>query len=126
KNYNVVAFRADPALFQSQLSHWESMYGHRVKIKYSQKEPFHCWMIGGTNKRTVQMIKNFEDAVLNQDIRHFDDPTLTAHVLHARRKESNVGYQIAKEHPDSPRKIDAAVAAVMAWQARLDAVAQGL
>jgi hypothetical protein len=34
--------------------------------------------------------------------------------------------QIAKDHPDSPRKIDAAVAAVLAWQARLDAIAAGV
>jgi hypothetical protein len=34
--------------------------------------------------------------------------------------------QIGKEHPDSPNKIDAAVAAVLAWQARLDAIAKGI
>jgi hypothetical protein len=34
--------------------------------------------------------------------------------------------QIAKAHPDSPAKIDAAVAAVLAWQCRLDAIAKGV
>jgi hypothetical protein len=45
--------------------------------------------------------------------------------LNARRRSSRSGTQIAKDHPDSSRKIDAAVAAVLAWQARLDAVAAG-
>jgi hypothetical protein len=34
--------------------------------------------------------------------------------------------QIGKEHPDSDRKIDAAVAMVLAWQARIDALAKGI
>jgi hypothetical protein len=45
--------------------------------------------------------------------------------LNARRRTGRSGTTIAKEHPDSARKIDAAVAAVLAWQARLDAVAAG-
>ena len=35
------------------------------------------------------------------------------------------GIQIAKEYPDSPAKIDAAVAATLAWAARLDALSAG-
>jgi hypothetical protein len=31
-----------------------------------------------------------------------------------------------KEHPESSRKIDAALAAVLAWQCRVDAMAKGL
>ena len=38
----------------------------------------------------------------------------------------NSGYLIYKAYPDSPDKIDAAYAAVMAWKARLDAVAKGV
>ncbi|MCL2089856.1 MAG: phage terminase family protein [Micrococcales bacterium] len=50
---------------------------------------------------------------------------LTTHVLNARRRTNASGYGIYKQHPDSPDKIDAAVAAVLAWTARLDAVAAG-
>ena len=35
------------------------------------------------------------------------------------------GLQIAKTYPDSPDKIDCAVAATLAWAARLDAIAKG-
>jgi phage terminase large subunit-like protein len=35
-------------------------------------------------------------------------------------------WTIQKERPDSPAKIDAAMAAVLAWEARNDAVAKGI
>jgi hypothetical protein len=34
-------------------------------------------------------------------------------------------WTIGKDRPDSPRKIDAAMAAVLAWQARTDSLAAG-
>ncbi len=47
-------------------------------------------------------------------------------VLNARRNVTpRAGVQIAKAFPDSADKIDAAVAATLAWQARLDALAKG-
>ena len=33
--------------------------------------------------------------------------------------------KVGEAYPDSPKKNDAAIAAVMAWQARLDAVSKG-
>ena len=48
------------------------------------------------------------------------------HVLNAGRRAVASGYLIYKACPDSPDKIDAAYAAVMAWMARLDAVAKGI
>jgi hypothetical protein len=46
-------------------------------------------------------------------------------MLNARRRAFRTGYLLYKAYPDSPDKIDAAYAAVMAWKARLDAVAAG-
>src|SRR5690554_7211098 len=71
-------------------------------------------------------IEQFEGAVRNQDMTHDGSYALTRHVLNARRRIHNAKLTLAKEHDYSPRKIDAAVAAVLAWQARLDAVAAGL
>ena len=52
--------------------------------------------------------------------------TLTRHVLNARRREGRMGITISKEYPRSPKKIDAAMAAVLAYEARADAVASGV
>jgi phage terminase large subunit-like protein len=51
---------------------------------------------------------------------------LTQHLLNARMRKSTTGYLLAKDFPESPRKIDGAYALVLAWKARLDAVAKGL
>ena len=55
-------------------------------------------------------------AVLKGDLRHDGDPVLARHVGHCVAKETPYGTIVGKEHPDSPRKIDAAVAAVVAFE----------
>lgn len=54
------------------------------------------------------------DAVAGQRLTHAGDPRLTRHVLNAVAKTEARGVRLVKEHKKSPRKIDAAVALVMA------------
>ena len=58
----------------------------------------------------------FRVAVLEGDLSHDGDPVLARHVGHTVAKETPFGTIVGKEHPDSPRKIDAAVAAVVAFE----------
>ena len=58
----------------------------------------------------------FRAAVLERDPSHDGDPLLARHVGHTVAKQTPLGTVIGKEHPDSPRKIDAAVAAVVAFE----------
>lgn len=51
---------------------------------------------------------------------------LTQHFLNARMRKHTSGYLLAKEFPESPRKIDGAYAGVLAWKAYVDAVAKKL
>ncbi|AMS02572.1 terminase large subunit [Gordonia phage Yvonnetastic] len=124
--FRVVAFYADPAYWVDTVSGWEAKYGSSLKVKASQKHPCEYWMTGGVAKRTVATIDKAEEAILNRELKHFDDPRLTTHVLNCRRKETTAGRQLGKETPNSPKKIDAAIAMILAWQARLDAVAAGV
>jgi phage terminase large subunit-like protein len=48
------------------------------------------------------------------------DETLTRHILSARTAEARGGYWLTK--PSTSEKIDAAVAAVLAYEARADAL----
>jgi phage terminase large subunit-like protein len=75
---------------------------------------------------TVRALEQFYNAVIDGDLTHSGEDALTRHVLNAHRRPSRSGLQIAKEHPDSARKIDAAVAAVLAYEARLAAMAKGI
>jgi hypothetical protein len=123
KKYKVVGMYADPAGWQSHLGAWEQSFGSRLKVKASADHPMHFW-----SSKTTIMVRSlaaFSEAVDNGDLSHGGSYRLTQHVLNARRKVTpRVGIQISKEFPDSTNKIDAAVAATLAWTARLDAVAK--
>jgi phage terminase large subunit-like protein len=54
------------------------------------------------------------EAVLNQAVTHSGNPDLARHVLNAVVKSDSRGTRIQKEHKHSTRRIDLAVAAVMA------------
>lgn len=121
KRFRVVGFYADPSGWQSQLGSWEQDFGRQLKVKASATHATHYW----TNRTTlmVRSLAAFEEAVTNGDLTHDGSYRLTEHVLNTKRNPTpRAGLQIAKSYPDSPAKIDCAVAATLAWAARLDAV----
>ena len=123
ERFAVVGFYADPALWQGHVDGWTAKYGERLRVRVVQARPIEWW----TNRPTamVAALERFHSAVLNGELSHGGDSTLAAHVLNARRRVGRAGVTIAKEHPKSARKIDAAMAAVLAFECRSDAVAQG-
>jgi hypothetical protein len=124
KRYKVIGFYADPSGWQSQLGAWERDYSRRLTVKASANHPTHFW--ANQAWRMVRSLAAFEEAVTNGDLTHDGSFRLTQHVLNARRNPTKrAGLQISKAYPDSPDKIDCAVSATLAWQARLDAVAKG-
>lgn len=125
KRYNVVGFYCDPAKWETYVAQWEAAFSKRLLVKATRDHPCEWWMTGGRTSRIVQALAQFHDAVVDRELSHDGSSTLGRHVLNARRRTSRSGLQIAKEHPESGLKIDAAVASVLAWQARLDAVAAG-
>lgn len=126
RNYKVVGMYADPAKWESHVASWEAKYGRRLKVKASIQHPIEWWMTGGRSNLIVRALESFRSSVADSELTHDGSSVLARHILNARRRRSRSGIQIMKEHPESPRKIDAAVAAVLAWQARVDAMAKGL
>lgn len=126
ERYNVVGFFADPAKWESYVAGWEARYAKKLKVKSTREHPIEWWMVGGRTGLVVRALGEFHSAVIEGDLTHDGSFALMRHVLNARRRPTRSGLTIAKEHPDSPRKIDAAIAAVLAWQARLAAVAAGV
>src|SRR6266704_1910690 len=124
--YKVVGFYADPARWEGYVANWEAAFVNKLRVKATVSHPIEWWITGGRAGKVVQALEEFHSAVVDCELTHDGSYALTRHVLNARRRTTTSGIQIAKEHPDSPRKIDAAVAAVLAWQARLEAVAKGV
>jgi phage terminase large subunit-like protein len=83
-------------------------------------------MTGGRSTLIVRALEKFHTAVVEGELTYDGSSVLTRHALNARRRKTRSGIQIMKEHPDSANKIDAVIAAVLAWQCRLDAIAAGL
>lgn len=124
ERFNVVGFFADPAKWESYIAQWEADFGKKLKVKSSQPHPIEWWMTGNRSYLVVRALEQFQNAVLDRELTH-SGLALTRHVLNARRRLGRSGVSIAKEHPESPNKIDAAIAAVLAYQARLQALSKG-
>lgn len=123
ERYNVVGFFADPAAdWAAIVATWEARYNSRLLVKSNQSHPI-GWHFSQTTK-VVNALAQFHAAVVNEELTHDGSYMLTSHVLNARRRPSRSGLQIGKEHPESARKIDGAIAGMLAWQARLEAVAR--
>lgn len=124
--YNVIGMYADPALWESYIAGWEAKYGKKLKVKSSEKHPIERWVGAARMTTWVRSIETLENVILNREITFDGSAVLTRHLLNARRRQSTRGMQIAKAFPDSPNKIDAAIAAILAYEARHHAHAAGL
>ena len=123
--FGVVGFYCDPARWEGYVAQWEASYNKQLVVKASRDHPCEWWFTGGRMGQIIRAIDQFHSAVVDNELTHDGGYALTRHVLNARRRTTRSGTTIAKESPDAVRKIDAAVAATLAWQARLDAVASG-
>lgn len=119
--YEVVGMFCDPARWETHIARWEATYGPRLLVKASEAHPMHWW----TNRPTivVRAVEQLHSAIVQRECSLSGQSALLRHLLNARRRSSRAGIQLAKSHPESDRKIDAAYAAVLAWQARLQAMA---
>lgn len=66
-------------------------------------------------RRMVTSCAKFYDAVLDKKLIHDGNPLLARHLSNAVVKSDNLGVRIVKENRNSSRRIDAAVAAVIAF-----------
>lgn len=77
-------------------------------------------------------VQGYTAAISGGDLSHDGDERFEQHVANARRQALSVRdaegrrlHTISKDRPHSPNKIDAAMAAVLSWEARGDAIAAG-
>jgi hypothetical protein len=135
RRYKVGAFYADPSGWVEHVAAWEKDHGRKLRVKCTLANPMMAWPKGkGVN--VVEYVERLRHAivvsgqrtpegVLKPEVTHDGSLPLTRHVLNARMRPASRGYLIYKAYPESPQKIDAAYAAIMAYKARLDCVARG-
>ena len=75
-------------------------------------------------RRMVTACAKFYDAVVEGRLKHNGDPLLARHLDNAVVKKDNLGVRIVKENRNSNRRIDAAVAAIVAYDRAVGKIEQ--
>lgn len=103
--YDVLELAADPPGWYAEIDEWRDRYGEEIVLDFETKQP----------KRMAPACERFETAARERTLSHGGDETLSAHIGHCVAKETLWGRVVTKDHPDSPRKIDAAIAGIIAF-----------
>ena len=112
ERYRVVRGYFDPPLWQSEIDRWAREFGDKAVTQFP------------TNRTRMQSAtERFRTDVAAGEVRHAGDERLTRHVLNAQVRGARGGYWLTKE--TDLDYIDCAVAAVLAYEARCDAIAAG-
>ena len=115
ERYRVVRGYFDPPLWRSEIESWAREFGDNAVRKFDT-----------TKVRMVGAVERFRTDVNARTLHYAGNEVLTRHVLNAQVREARGGgYWLSKERPGSPNRIDAAIAAVLAYEARADALASG-
>lgn len=123
--WKVVGFYADPSGWTEHVAKWEAAFTRKLKVKATQANPISAWPRGKTSS-VGEYVERLRSAFATNEVTHDGSAALTRHILNARMRSTSSGYLLYKSFPTSSDKIDAAYAAVMAWKARLDALALGI
>src|SRR6516165_10821698 len=89
-------------------------YGYRRTFQILEDEGLPVVDFPQTSQRMTPATQKFFELVANRTLTHYGDPRLARHIDNAVLKVDSRGQRIAKEHKISSRKIDLAIAAVMA------------
>lgn len=115
QRYDVLEMPCDPRQWTSEIEAWVERYGE-VVTDFPTSTPV----------RMSPACARFYGAVVSgQRISHDGDARLSRHLHNAITKDHHDGAYIAKENRDSPRKIDLAVAAVLAYDRAMWHAEQG-
>lgn len=122
ERYHVTRMYCDPPKWESWVSAWAGEFGDKRVLEW--------W----TNRRKpmAYALRSFVGAIAGEELSHDGNAQLDDHIGNSRQLYTNLVDEeekplwiLKKERPDSPKKIDAAMAAVLAWEARNDSIAAG-
>ena len=121
EQYDVVAFFADVALWESYIDAWSIDYREQLAVKASARSAIGWDMRGGKKDLTLAN-EALLASVLDERVKVATgtpmDRLLRTHVLNARRRLNSYGLSFGKEHRESARKVDGWAALLLADMAR--------
>lgn len=103
--YDVAELACDPWGWRSEIEDWAKRHGDRRVLEWNTA---HAARMAPATDRLYQ-------AVATHMVTHDGDARMAAHVAHCVAKRTPQGDLVSKDKRGSPRKIDAAVAAIVAF-----------
>jgi phage terminase large subunit-like protein len=105
ERWNVTELVCDPPGWFQEVFRWHETYGSPPVIQFP------------TNKRALmsELCSRLYTAIVNEAVSHDGNPRLSAHMSHAVTKETPDGAYVTKVDRHSAKKIDLAVAAILAY-----------
>lgn len=129
ERFDVWRAYVDPQKIEHLVDRWRGRWNTG---RHQQRDRVVEWF---TNRprQIAFAVRAYRAAQSAGDLSHDGDSTFARHVANARKKLLNVRdedgrqmWTLCKDRPMSPNKIDAAMAGVLSWEGRGDAVAAGL
>lgn len=102
--WDVAELACDPWGWRSEIESWAARHGDKRVLEWNTAHA----------ARMAPATDRFYQAVVGQTLTHDGDARLAAHLAHCVAKRTPMGDLVSKDKRNSPRKIDAAVAAVVA------------
>lgn len=116
REYDVQAFFADVALWESYIADWSDDFREKLLIKASAISAVGYDMRGNA-KDITRGNEALIQAVRDGRVSHNGDPLLRRHALNARVKQNDWGISFRKDGPESPNKVDGYAATLLAYMA---------
>lgn len=123
ERFKVWRMYADPPYWQSWIAKWAGEFGAEQVVEFFTTR----------RRQMAAALENFDTAIKTGGLSHGGDSRLKRHIANSRKhnilerdEQGKALWLIRKERPDSPYKIDLAMAAVLSWEARTHALAAGI
>jgi hypothetical protein len=123
--FTVKAFFADVALWESYISEWDDAYSDQLAARSPLGKDAIGWDMRASEKTSTLAHERLMRSVYDRKLKHDGDIKLRRHALNARRKSNNYGISFRKESKDSPKKVDAYAALMLAHEAVFELRARG-
>lgn len=123
KRWQVWRLNADPFYWREYTAKWAGRYGKETVVDWPTNQ----------YRRMAMAVLAYRNAITAGDLTHDGDPRFVAAIGNARKLMQNFFddkgerlFVLQKERPDSPLKIDAAMAAILSREAYTSAIAGGV
>ncbi len=122
ERFEVYRAYLDPQYIEDWVDTWQGRWGEKRVIRW----------LTNRNKPIAWAVRRYAEAIASGDFENDGDPDFLRHIKNAVKRPVPVYddkhrqmHSIGKDGPDSPRKMDGGMAAVLSWEARGDAVKEG-